>query len=462
MRNETVSNTGAPPKPADATEDREDREGSAEEWLRSWRALARQTYEATELPHRAAHLWRYTDPALFAPGDDVLAELEARGYGQAFGQGTESAQLERSARTAGSWPEEIRVSLEAGELAGAGWIAGDRLVSSHLDPVLQRAGVRLLDLGAALNEVPHLLKRTLGQAVGPDFGKFEALSAASFHGGVFLHVPRGVVIEKPIHLVQEIEREGFHSGRLAVLVDEGASFTLISEHKGGPKKGSTQLFHVAELILGANSRVQFALVQNFARTVQAYMTQRARLAHSASYVPVLASFGGSLAKLDSGAVLEGDGSQSEMTGFLSAIGKQRFDNHTVHHHLGQHTRSNLDFKTVLKDRSRSAYTGLIRIEKEADYSEAYQENRNLLLSETCRADSIPELEILTQEVQCKHGATVGPLNPEHLFYLMSRAIPRDEAIRIIVEGHFESALRRLPQALQDRLHLALRERLQSI
>ena len=113
---------------------------------------------------------------------------------------------------------------------------------------------------------------------------------------------------------------------------------------------------------------------------------------------------------------------------------------------------------MLQDRSRSAYTGLIRIEEAAAFSEAYQENRNLLLSERARADSIPELEILTEEVQCKHGATVGPIDPEHLYYLMSRGIPESEAVRMVVEGHFESTLTRLPGSLQERLRGLLRER----
>ena len=150
-----------------------------------------------------------------------------------------------------------------------------------------------------------------------------------------------------------------------------------------------------------------------------------------------------------------------MTGFLFASRRQKFDHHTVHHHVGRHTRSNLDFKAVLKDRSRSAYTGVIRIEREAAFSEAYQENRNLLLSDHCRADSIPELEILTEEVQCKHGATVGPIDPVELFYLMSRAIPRPEAVGMVVEGHFERALARLPERLQEEMRSLVRNRLQS-
>jgi Fe-S cluster assembly protein SufD len=123
----------------------------------------------------------------------------------------------------------------------------------------------------------------------------------------------------------------------------------------------------------------------------------------------------------------------------------------VHHHQAPHTRSNLDFKVVLTGRARSAYTGLIRIASDAPSSEAYQENRNLLLTEGTKADSIPELEILTDEVMCTHGATVGSLDPDHLFYLASRGIPRREAARMIVGGFFEPTLKRLPEDLRERI-----------
>ncbi|HZN59563.1 MAG TPA: SufD family Fe-S cluster assembly protein, partial [Planctomycetota bacterium] len=144
-------------------------------------------------------------------------------------------------------------------------------------------------------------------------------------------------------------------------------------------------------------------------------------------------------------------------GFLLGEGKQHFDHHTVHDHRAGKTRSNLDFKVVLKDRSRSAYTGLIRIEPGCPDSEAYQENRNLLLNDGARAESIPELEILTDEVKCTHGATMGTLDAQHLFYLMSRGIDRAEAIRLIVGGFIEPTLSRLDEDLSARLRRHVEE-----
>jgi Fe-S cluster assembly protein SufD len=416
-------------------------------WLTDWRVRAFEQWQASELPIRANHLWRYTDPAIFDPADDPPAGgFSGPGMGAANSAGG-SGGFEISARLG---PEGRADGSVKSRIDGGG---KSRATSGSGVP-----GLILTDLATAAREHPDLVRSALGSVVGPEHGRFEALAAATFRGGVFLRVPKGVVVPDPVHLAEQFGREAFQVSRLLVIVEEGASVTVVDELEGGPDKDG-RIFSVAELVVGAQARVQFVTLQELGPRVQAHLTQVARLGRGAHYTPVLASFGGALVKTNIGAILEGEGSESEMTGFLSAVGRQRFDHHTLHHHVGRHTRSNLDYKTVLTDRSRSTYTGLIRIEKEASFSEAYQENRNLLLSEHARVDSIPELEILTEEVQCTHGATVGPIDREHLFYLMSRAIPRGEAVRMVIEGHFESALKRLPEALQERMRTLVRERL---
>lgn len=380
-------------------------------WLADLRARGLERYLASELPHRADHLWRYTDPAEFEAKTDP------------FGQ------------------EHDRRSAIEFETLPAGVTA------------------------TSFDRAPRaLLERVLARTVGVEFGRFEALNAASFRQGTLIHVAKNAVVEAPIRLRVRVGAGAFHASRTAILVEEGASVTLMEELVGGADesagaKATQQVSHVSEMVVEAQAAVHHVLIETLGRRCASLVTQRARLARGAKIHPILAAFGGALTKADVGVTLEGEGAESEMSGFLSGQGRQRFDHHTVHHHLARHTRSNLNFRTVLSDRARSAYTGLIRIEKEASYSEAYQENRNLLLSKTCRADSIPELEILTQEVQCKHGATVGPLDPAHLFYLMSRAIPREEAIRMIVAGHFEETLRDLPESLREPLEALLLSRL---
>ncbi len=174
------------------------------------------------------------------------------------------------------------------------------------------------------------------------------------------------------------------------------------------------------------------------------------------------SLGAKTMKLDTGTLLAGEGSEVETIGLLFGSGRQAFDHHTVHHHTAPHTNSNLDFKAVVTGRARSAYTGNITIEKEAPFSSAYQTNHNLLLSDKAQAESIPELEIKVDEVQCSHGATVGQVDPDELFYLMSRGIPEKEAVRQIVRGFLEAILQKVPAKLQDPLRRELDSRLQEI
>ncbi|HEX9638569.1 MAG TPA: SufD family Fe-S cluster assembly protein, partial [Acidobacteriota bacterium] len=196
--------------------------------------------------------------------------------------------------------------------------------------------------------------------------------------------------------------------------------------------------------------------------VKGFMTQRALLARGARYLGLQASFGGSVSKFDVGAVLEGEGAESRIFGVTFGEGRQHFDHHTVHDHRAGHSHSDLDVKVVLKDRARSAYTGLIRIERDAPESEAYQENRNLLLSAGTRAESIPELEILTDAVRCTHGATVGPLDPEQIFYLRSRGLPYSEAVRMVVGGFLDATLQRVPEDLHARLEELVFNRLKEL
>jgi len=138
-----------------------------------------------------------------------------------------------------------------------------------------------------------------------------------------------------------------------------------------------------------------------------------------------------------------------MYGVVFGDNDQHFDYHTVHHHKASNSYSDIDFKVVLKDKANSATTGLIRIEEDAQNCQAFQLNRNLLLNDGPKAESIPELEILCDQVQCSHGATVGPIDNNMMFYLMSRGIEKKEAVNIITRGFVEPTIQKLPEELGE-------------
>jgi Fe-S cluster assembly protein SufD len=161
---------------------------------------------------------------------------------------------------------------------------------------------------------------------------------------------------------------------------------------------------------------------------------------------VFGAVGSHLTKNFSELSLEGEGAEGRWSGFYIADGVQHLDHDTQQNHLAPHTTSDLLFKGALVDRSRSVWQGMIYVAPGAQKSDGYQANRNLILSKKARADSIPGLEILADDVRCTHGATVSQLEEEPLFYLMSRGIPRQQAERLVVDGFFASVLDRIPLA----------------
>lgn len=390
--------------------------------VRQLRERATTVYENIDWPDRAAHVWRYTDPAQILPTSP-------------FTPGHES-----------------EVTLP--ELRGDGAVA---LLSGEepmirLSSAAQEAGVELLPLGDG-----GLLLSRLGTGVALDHGLPEALNAAAWSGGVALRVPRGVRLEDPIHLRIVGREAGSRLPRLLLVVESGADVTLVEEHVGGGE--NAHVVGVTELFVDANATARHTLVQRWENGTAGHLTFRARLAADAQLLTVVTSLGGRTAKLDLGAVLDGRGARSEMVGVTLGDRSQHLDHHTVHDHRADHTWSNLDFKVALAGRARSAYTGLIRITEAAPTSEAYQENRNLLLSDLSRADSIPELEILTDDVTCTHGATVAPIDPEQRFYLESRGLDEKQALDLIVRGFLENTVSRLPERLRATVEELITERL---
>ncbi|MBM4131687.1 SufD family Fe-S cluster assembly protein, partial [bacterium] len=194
----------------------------------------------------------------------------------------------------------------------------------------------------------------------------------------------------------------------------------------------------------AGARVRHAVIQVWDAGTSGHHAVDTRAEAGADVLTVCGAFGGESAKLELRTDLAGAGAHSEIVGVTLVGGAQHGDVHTSHRHLAERTTSRIDFKAVAADQARATYTGLIRIEDQAQHCEAFQENRNLLLSPKARADAIPELEIHNQEVSCSHGATIAPVEAEQLFYLESRGLDRGEALGLVVAGFLENTLARLP------------------
>jgi len=348
-----------------------------------------------------------------------------------------------------------RRHVDDGTLCGLVTSFAGRDISIYGCDTLARQGMVVMPLSQAVDDHFELIETHLYSLVNNTTGKFEALNGALWNDGIFVYVPDNVVVEKPLHLLRQAGKAGSAQyPRLLVVVGRNAELTLIDEYGGGStdiNEGHSYSNGAVEIVGLADSRTRYVSLQRQAAGMHSYQTHRARIERGATMLTIPLAFGGSLSKQNFGVILDGAGAESNMYGLLFGTDRQHFDNHTLHHHTSGQTRSNIDFKVVLSKKAISAYTGLIRIENDAQTCEAYQENRNLLLSEGARAETIPELEILNEDVSCSHGATVGPIDPTMLFYLSSRGIPKAEAVRMIISGYIASTLKLVPADLRERI-----------
>jgi Fe-S cluster assembly protein SufD len=416
-------------------------------WLRDMRRSARDSFNKMPIPPRGLHLWRYTDPTRFLFDRDEITDT-------AFSEDYDAVQkLEMEHLNQG------HIDALVCDLAG-------REIKIHGVDKLTSRGVIVSSLSEAVDKHRGLVEQYLYQIVNQQTGKFEAMNGALWNDGIFIYVPDNQTVIQPIHLLREAGLA--HSSqfpRLLVVAGKNAELTIVDEYGGGAPNADNGISHsngVVEIFGLQDSRVRFVSLQRHHSGMHSYMTHRARIEKGASMLTIAMVFGSILSKQNFGVIMNGEGAESNMYGLLFGTGKQQFDNHTLHHHVSNHSKSKIDFKTVLGGKSTSAYTGLIRIENQARFCEAYQENRNLLLNPGTRVESIPELEILNEEVICSHGATVGPIDPMEIFYLNSRGIPNDVAVRMVVSGFVATTLRHVPQDLTERITNIVAERLEDI
>jgi Fe-S cluster assembly protein SufD len=405
-------------------------------WMLERRLQAWETFEALPYPGRQDEEWRRTDLRRlrldrFAPhGADSRPATSAV---------ASLAELSGGSETALQFGEaEHRAGIVVGKDGGTSFtdIAADAAAQ----------GVVFTDLATAVAEHPDLVRdHFMAEAVPPHFGKFEALHAAFWQTGAFLHVPKGVSVELPFRafaLGTPPGSAGFtHS---LIVLEESAEAFFVDAFQSESADDAAYTSAVVELILRDNAKLRYVQVQDWGRHVWNFMTERSVLGRDAELRSLQVTLGSTFSKNSIGAHLRGENALAEMLGIFFADGDQFFDHHTWQLHEAPYATSDLEFKGALKEHARSVYSGLIKVSEGAQRTDAYQQNRNLVLSRTARADTIPNLEIGANDVRCTHGATVSQVEEEHLFYLQARGIPRAEAQKLVVEGFFRPVIDRIP------------------
>ena len=333
---------------------------------------------------------------------------------------------------------------------------------------LEAAGVvRVSGAGLEIERAPEGIRfeplrdhPRLGELVGAD-EKFAAHNAAMWEHGLLVEVPKGFVLEQPLYVrvVNDVDG-GSLFWRLLVLAEPESRFTVIEEYASTAPALSGYVNAAVEIFVEQGAKVEYVSVQNVSQETWHFGTHHARVERDAELDWVAGGFGSKRGKIRIQNDLAGPGATSRVTGAYFADGTQHLDYDTFQEHIAPNTTSDFAFKGALRDRSSAVWRGMIRVEENAQKTNAYQENRNLLLSRDAHADSIPGLEILANDVRCTHGATLGQVDREQLFYLMARGLSRQEAERMIVRGFFQDVLDRIElEPVREALGAALEARI---
>jgi Fe-S cluster assembly protein SufD len=296
----------------------------------------------------------------------------------------------------------------------------------------------------------------------PDDDKFALENLARWQHGLLVRVPKGVQLEKPLY-VQVTSSGGSLFWRMVVIAEEGARFTLVEDLSSAAEDTLAYTNAVVELFVEPNAKIEYVSLQNLSRETWHFGRHKAWLERDSELDWVIGGFGSKRGKVWIENDLAGPGATSRVTGAYFADGDQHLDYDTFQEHIAPNTESDFAFKGALRERATAVWRGMIRVEEDAQKTNAYQENRNLLLSNEAHADSIPGLEIMANDVRCTHGATLGRIDREQLFYLMARGLSRAEAERLIVRGFFQDVLDRIElEPVREALGAALEARIPQV
>ena len=407
--------------------------------ISEYRLKAFDTFQNFPIPDTKQEAWRRTDLRGLKPGRFVMRR---------------SDQIELAEDEKGN-PADI-----SDDFAGSVSVSPESAKYS-LDPEYEKQGVVFTDLKTAEIRHPQLLEKYLGKVIHPEEGKFAALSAALSTNGVFLYVPKNVTLEKPLQsLLFTSGMDTAFITHVVVYLDEGASATYFQEYQSTHDESDKFHSGLVEITLAENASLKYVEIQSWDQSLYNVTHERVEVGRNANLDWVLGALGSRLTKSFIDLDLIGEGATGKVSGFSFTNEKQHLDYDTQQNHHKPHTTSDLLYKVALTDDSRSVWQGMIYVAPDAVKADGYQANRNLVLNSSARADSIPGLEILADDVRCTHGATVGELDFEEIFYLMSRGIPRVEAEKMLVEGFFDPIMQRIPfEKVRARFYQAIHNKL---
>jgi Fe-S cluster assembly protein SufD len=413
------------------------------EWMRARRLESWRVYEELPMPTRHDEEWRRTDIsqlrlhiiAPYTPASGLAAPLS---------------------------PLRLEENMVGGFLGQDNSVHVRHELAEHL----AKQGVIFTSLDDAVQRYPDLVQQYfMTQAVKPTANKFAALNGAFWSGGVFIYVPENVDVILPLRSLYGLTTAGAGIfGHTIIVVEPGARLTYIEEYASqGVDARQSLSAGVVEVFLQQEAKLTLVTLQEFVGDVFDINTQRALLDRDSKLDWLVIGLGNGITKSNIEAIMQGPGVVTQMLGILWGYEHQHTDYHTLQDHQAPHCTSDLLYKGALTDEAVSVFAGRIRVAKGAHRTDAYQANRTVILSDKAAAFPSPNLEIEANDVRCTHGASVGKVDAEQLFYLMSRGLSRELATKMIVEGFFEEVLLREPADLiRDNLRDLIRRKMEGL
>ena len=392
-------------------------------WWETRRAEARRRYEALPMPQRKDEDWR------FATIDSIrLDDFKPGTKGK-----TPDAKL-------------LQQSQPPFAVAARAVFANDRLIRIEGAEELAKKGVVFEPLASAIEKHPALLQQHF-MAHPVDLGaqKFAALHAAHASAGVLIHVPKNTELNLPLvsyHWIDGAKTSVFP--HTLIVAGENSRVRVVDFLGSTDPKGGGLSCGLNDLLVGPGAKVDYVCFQRWGTKVTSFQLNSTRVERDGEARSLFLNLGAAYARQESRSTLAGGGARSEMLGLSVGSDRQEFDQRTLQCHNVPNTWSDLLYKNALDDRSKSIFKGLIRVAPGAAKTDAYQNNRNLLLNPEAEADSMPGLEILNDDVRCTHGATTGQIDKDQLFYLMARGIDPRTGAQLLAHGFFEEVIDRLP------------------
>jgi Fe-S cluster assembly protein SufD len=405
------------------------------DWLKELRRKGAAAFESIPIPAEKDKGWEFTD----------LSALDLDAFKRADGGDVDVTPSRKAVVGRDGRPGVRQVDGRAERL-------GDELGD----------GVIVTTLDAAITEHAELVRPWLGSLLlGRD--KFSAQNATAWSGGAFVYVPSGVRVEIPVVLSAIQATASSHlPWRSLIVVEPEAELTVVEQYLSTDSELEAYFNPVVELFVGEGANVRYLCAQDLSERSWILGSQRARVARDAALHWVGLGLGSGQGKLRMETDLRGRGADGRVTGAYVGHGTQHIDYDTTQEHAAPDTTSDLAFRGILRDKATAVWSGMIRVDPDAQRTDAFQENRNLLLSDGAHADAIPGLEIEANDVRCTHAATVSKIDPEQLFYIRTRGLERKEAERLLVGGFLQVVSGRLEDSpfLREAVSAALERELE--